>query len=436
MSIVDAALGSIPYQQAKPVEDKSSIARGNSPTYGPTQTLGALPYMETPSGQMSTTPPPPLPPPPPPPSLPNQGNFFIPQHPPTGAAAIPHSVSNGVLPPPLIQTQDFQYSTNIRGSRVKLKDIKGVKKGEIIITPEGIKKKFNGKQWRRLCGVDDCWKESQKCGLCSKHLNSPTPPPVTMTTRRVQSSMKRSLSTAMEQQGERNGEGSDAKKRRAHSQGEVLNGNMSNGTGGSSGSSSSDANNESGAGENGKPNVLDEFSDAEQQAIYGLFRLSGSKNSNSFSPIQSPNLISPNNDVFYASRGSPSDISEILMTQHYPRPIQKTGISNHYPPGMIQTPRFPYPGHIGPAYPQAQHPSHFLHHQNSSSLFQLPASSWSNAIDPMSLTPSLSSNKMESNGQAVSSLNTLYYNVILAAAFSCDSHYFYAYLIIMKPVYS
>ena len=435
MSAVDAALGSLPYQQAKPVEDKSSIARGSSPTYGPTQTLGALPYMETPSGQMSTTPPPPLPPPPPPPpSLPNQGNFFLsPQHPPAGAAAIPppHSVSNGVLPPPLIQTQDFQYSANIRGSRVKLKDIKGVKKGEIIITPEGIKKKFNGKQWRRLCGVDDCWKESQKCGLCSKHLNSPTPPPVTMTTRRVQSSMKRSLSTAMEQQGERNGEGSDAKKRRAHSQGDMLNGN-----GGGNGSSSSDTNNESGAGENGKSNsVLDEFSDAEQQAIYGLFRLSGSKNSNSFSPLQSPNLISPNNDVFYASRGSPSDISEILMTQHYPRPIQKTGISNHYPPGMIQTPRFPYPGHVGPAYPQTQHPSHFLHHSNSSSLFQLPASSWSNGIDPMSLTPSLSSNKMESNGQTVSPLIPFTTMLILVAAFGCDSHYFYAYLVIMKPVY-
>ena len=410
MSAVDAALATSPYQQAKPVEDKTSIARGNSPTYGPMQTLGALPYMETPSGQMSTTPPPP-PPPPPPPSLPTQRDFFLPpQHPQAGATSMPHPpVSTGVLPPPLIQTQDFQYSSSIRGSRVKLKDIKGVKKGEIIITPEGIKKKFNGKQWRRLCGVDDCWKESQKCGLCSKHLNSPTPPPVAMTTRRVQTSMKRSLSTAMDQQGERDGEGGgDAKKRRVHSQGDMLNGNVPNG--GGPGSTSSENNNERNGDENGKSNsVFDEFSDAEQQAIYGLFRLSGSKNSNTFSPLQSPSLISPNsNDVFYVSRGSPSDLpdlsSQLLMNQHYPRPIQKTAISSHYPPGMMHTPRFPYPGHVGPAYAQTQHHSPFLHHPSASSLFQLPASSWSNGVDGMGLNPQ--SKLQDTNGQTVSPLIT------------------------------
>ena len=132
-----------------------------------------------------------------------------------------------VLPPPLIQTQDFQFSSSIRSSRVKLKDIKGVKKGEIIITPEGIKKKFNGKQWRRLCGMDDCWKESQKHGLCLKHLKFPTPQKAAMTTFRVQPSMERILSTAMDQQGERDGEGGgNAKKKRVHSQGDMLNGNI------------------------------------------------------------------------------------------------------------------------------------------------------------------------------------------------------------------
>jgi len=35
----------------------------------------------------------------------------------------------------------------------------------------GIRKKFNGKQWRRLCGVDQCQKESQRHGYCSKHLS-------------------------------------------------------------------------------------------------------------------------------------------------------------------------------------------------------------------------------------------------------------------------
>ena len=35
----------------------------------------------------------------------------------------------------------------------------------------GIRKKFNGKQWRRLCGMNQCQKESQRHGYCSKHLS-------------------------------------------------------------------------------------------------------------------------------------------------------------------------------------------------------------------------------------------------------------------------
>ena len=204
------------------------IARGNSPTYLPIQTRRSVHF----PGQMSTATTPPPPPPSPyflSPYFPTQRDFFpSPQHPQAGATSMPPlPVSTGVLPPPLIQTQDFQFSSSIRSSRVKLKDIKGVKKGEIIITPEGIKKKFNGKQWRRLCGMDDCWKESQKHGLCLKHLKFPTPQKVAMTTFRVQSSMERILSTAMDQQGERDGEGGgNAKKKRVHSQGDMLNGNI------------------------------------------------------------------------------------------------------------------------------------------------------------------------------------------------------------------
>lgn len=406
MSVDTATLATSPYQQAKPIEEKS-IARSSSPTYGPMQTLGALPYMETPSGQISTTPPPPPPPPPP-----VQRDFFLSpsQHivtQPTGP------IQASVLPPapPLIQaTQDYQYAATIRGSRVKLKDIKGVKKGEIIITQEGIKKKFNGKQWRRLCGVDDCWKESQKCGLCSKHLNSPTPPPVAMPpSRRVPSVVKRSMSTALDQGGD-GVDGSDAKKRRIHSQGDLLNGNGGNYNNGKllSDQETGETNN---SGSNGK---LDEFSDAEQQAIYGLFRLSGSKNSNTFSPLQSPNnLISPgSNDVFYA-RPSPSDISEfsshILMNQHYPRPIQKTAISNHYPPGMMHSPRFPYPGHVGPLHYSHSSPNaaqSFLHHPTNSSLFPMSSTTatWSNGID-LTLPPTITQNQSkmnQTNGQTVS----------------------------------
>lgn len=45
------------------------------------------------------------------------------------------------------------------------------KKGEVVTTPNGIRKKFNGKQWRRLCGKEGCSKESQRQGYCSRHLS-------------------------------------------------------------------------------------------------------------------------------------------------------------------------------------------------------------------------------------------------------------------------
>ncbi|KAK9511479.1 hypothetical protein O3M35_000125 [Rhynocoris fuscipes] len=44
------------------------------------------------------------------------------------------------------------------------------KKGDVVSTPSGIRKKFNGKQWRRLCSKDGCTKESQRRGYCSRHL--------------------------------------------------------------------------------------------------------------------------------------------------------------------------------------------------------------------------------------------------------------------------
>ena len=49
------------------------------------------------------------------------------------------------------------------------------KKGDVVSTPNGIRKKFNGKQWRRLCSKDGCTKESQRRGYCSRHLSSKVP---------------------------------------------------------------------------------------------------------------------------------------------------------------------------------------------------------------------------------------------------------------------
>lgn len=43
------------------------------------------------------------------------------------------------------------------------------KKGDIVESESGVRKKFNGKQWRRLCML--CMKESQRRGYCSRHLN-------------------------------------------------------------------------------------------------------------------------------------------------------------------------------------------------------------------------------------------------------------------------
>lgn len=45
------------------------------------------------------------------------------------------------------------------------------KKGDVVSTPNGIRKKFNGKQWRRLCSNETCSKESQRRGFCSRHLS-------------------------------------------------------------------------------------------------------------------------------------------------------------------------------------------------------------------------------------------------------------------------
>ena len=45
------------------------------------------------------------------------------------------------------------------------------KKGDILSGQNGIRKKFNGKQWRRLCSKEGCTKESQRRGYCSRHLS-------------------------------------------------------------------------------------------------------------------------------------------------------------------------------------------------------------------------------------------------------------------------
>lgn len=350
------------YQQSKPDAEEKPAPATNSPTYGPMQPLGALPYMDTPSGQIE------------PASNSNVPATNFPFYGTTGQES--HPTAGDHFP-----TDQLTYPTSIRGSRVKLKDMKGVKKGEIIITPEGIKKKFNGKQWRRLCGVQDCWKESQKCGLCSKHLNSPTPPPIPMPPRRVPVGVKRSMSTTVEHTppvGNANkGETEEAKKRRIHSQGDTLEPfSTANPVNGKLSVSEAQAHANR---NNRRSSVWDDFSEQEQQAIFGLASLSSSRNSTPFSPLQSPNLISPgSNDVFCPL---PEFSSHFSLHPAYQRPhMQKNMLNDRY----LHTPmhhhhqRMPHHSHPGTLPPlnymdpsSASHHHHFLHYP-SSSLFPMP----------------------------------------------------------------
>ena len=317
-------------QQSVYIDVYRNIRSTPAPTYGPMQSLGCLPACTTmdtihqvslPYTGFTQYNPPAVPAqhshPTPPPLTPisSHGSPGIPNISPAHSQSSPVPLSMGQVP-----TFSDYYTPLPRGPRIKLKDYKNAKKGEIIITPEGIKKKFNGKQWRRLCGVDDCWKESQKCGLCSKHLNSPTPPQIPIQ-RRIGGKRTSSLSTALDNStsvgGDKasvkvgSGQDSPTKRRRVQSQGNA-NGNMT--------STSSDGNPPKegeackAAVANGRPrdaasaaakdrkqsSAWDEFSDAEQAAVYGLATLGTTRTSTtSFSPLQSPAITSPSpNDVF------------------------------------------------------------------------------------------------------------------------------------------
>lgn len=327
-----------PFRRAKLAEPRSV---SSAQTYGPMQTLGALPsYMDANSTH---------PPPPPLNTSPQSVEVFsknyysaspptahTPSHPPpqlptSHAASIPPSLPPPPPPPPhlphtptavaqssvILQSphQHIDYYSNLqRGQRIKLKDYKGAKKGEIIVTPEGVKKKFNGKQWRRLCGIDECWKESQKCGLCSKHLNSPT----TNMAPVMGSGIKRSLSTALDSSDSRRkgdqGMFSEQKRRRVHSHGGTTmtrhpsidvfpEGDESHKS--ISGESIPDGRGSS---------VWEDFSESEQIAVYALGSLSGtSRNSTPFSPLTSPPMVSPmtSGDVFqFGMRGGSPRLPE------------------------------------------------------------------------------------------------------------------------------
>ena len=399
-----------PFRRSKPAEQKTSSP---TPTYGPMQALGTLPsYMDTAPVQMHEHSPHPV----------EYGHLYYPQphhpHHPHHAPPPPpppQSIATHPPPPPPPPplTADY-YPPLARGPRIKLKDYKGAKKGEIIITPEGIKKKFNGKQWRRLCGVEDCWKESQKCGLCSKHLNSPTPPQIPIP-RRVQGGVKRSHSTADHTDSEKKGDASSssygdqaasAKRRRVHSQGSVIARHPSidvfpeNGEDVESRKSVSGSEN---AQDGRRSSVWEDFSESEQLAVYGLASLSSSRNSTPFSPLQSPQLVSPTvtNEVFHF-RTSPPRLPEFsghlpMQQVGYQRPQthrKSPGGVSHLPSATTNQSLPQQPGFMSFAtsagFGNGSNMGQFTFHQ--SSMFQMPGmvsyinSNSSNSNDMMRAT--------------------------------------------------
>ena len=116
--------------------------------------------------------PPALPPLPPAPQLPTSHAASI------SLPLIPHTPTAVTQTTPILHSpHQIEYYTQW-GQKIKLKDCKGTKNGakngDIMVTQEGVKKKFNGKQWRLVCSVENCRKESRahNCGLCVKHFSS------------------------------------------------------------------------------------------------------------------------------------------------------------------------------------------------------------------------------------------------------------------------
>ncbi|PWA24944.1 hypothetical protein CCH79_00015431 [Gambusia affinis] len=99
-------------------------------------------------------------------------------------ALLTHEISNTTPNLPLTKTTPTQTPTPTSGvgsspgssrSRTPLSLAQQkYKKGDVVCTPNGIRKKFNGKQWRRLCSREGCMKESQRRGYCSRHLSMKT----------------------------------------------------------------------------------------------------------------------------------------------------------------------------------------------------------------------------------------------------------------------
>ncbi|XP_051920878.1 protein capicua homolog isoform X2 [Hippocampus zosterae] len=114
---------------------------------------------------------------------PHFSTLASPQPPPS--PALPSSEMNNAapnLPPTKMDPSQTTTTPSSAGgasstssrSRTPLSLAQKYKKGDVVCTQNGIRKKFNGKQWRRLCSREGCMKESQRRGYCSRHLSMRT----------------------------------------------------------------------------------------------------------------------------------------------------------------------------------------------------------------------------------------------------------------------
>ncbi|XP_029593357.1 protein capicua homolog isoform X1 [Salmo trutta] len=98
-----------------------------------------------------------------------------PHLPPSKSTLVPLDKTPSQIPTPTPGGGSTSSSASSSRSRTPLSAaLQKYKKGDVVCTPNGIRKKFNGKQWRRLCSREGCMKESQRRGYCSRHLSMRT----------------------------------------------------------------------------------------------------------------------------------------------------------------------------------------------------------------------------------------------------------------------
>jgi len=158
--------------------------------------------------------------------------------------------------------------TNLVAQNKLFTNSKEAQKGEIRTQEDGVKRKFNGKQWRRLCSVRDCYKESQRNGYCSRHLKSPVD--LTMSSSSASSTSSVEIKHRLKQWSPVDQDPT------------ILNNNSSVDTSGL------------------HTTLYSEFNESEQEAVRALTSLSNSRNSTPFSPLLSPMLQSPGTAPLFA----------------------------------------------------------------------------------------------------------------------------------------